>query len=51
MAKTEKEFEAERDADTLLEAKRIRKDKKLHEAALKVIIKRQDIQILVLKDN
>ena len=51
MAKTEKEFEAERAADTLLEAKEIKKNKTLHVAALAVIVKRQNIQTLVLKDN
>ena len=49
--KTEAEYKAERAADTLLEAKLIEKDSKLHNAAINVIVKRQEIETLVIKDK
>lgn len=49
--KTEAEFEAENAASTLLEAKRIKNDPKLLKAAINVIVKRQGIETLVIKDK
>lgn len=51
MARKFEDFEVENAANTLIEAKKVRRDKDLHKAALQVIVKRQSIQTLVLKDK
>lgn len=51
MAKKFEEHEIESAANTLIEAKKIRKNSKLKSAALSLIRKRQKIATLVLTDN
>lgn len=47
--KSDKEWEAQQAAETLTKAKEIEANKKLHTAALRFIIKKQKIEMKVLK--
>ena len=51
MAKKFEEFEIEGAANTLIEAKKIKKNSKLHTAAINLIKSKQKIATLVIQDK